>query len=130
MRLKILIPSEVFADQAGVSSIVAESRSGSFGILEHRSDCVAALAPGILTYKTESQEPIYLAVAEGVLVKTGADVFVSVRQAIRGTDLAELHEAVKQKFLKLDQEERKVRDMVARMESGFIGRLAEFQRGR
>lgn len=130
MTLKILLPFEVFAEKTEVSSIVAETHLGSFGILPHRLDCVAALAPGILTYRTQQDEPIYVAVDEGVLVKTGADVLVSVRQAIGGTDLGQLHEAVKRKFLTLNQQERNVRDAVAKMEGGFIARFAEFQHER
>ena len=65
-----------------------------------------------------------------MLVKTGAEVLVSVRNAIGGTNLSQLHDVVKQKFLTLDREERTVRDMVARMESGFVGRFAEYQHER
>ena len=46
MNLKVLLPFEIFADKTGVSRIVAETREGSFGLLPHRLDCVAALAPG------------------------------------------------------------------------------------
>jgi F-type H+-transporting ATPase subunit epsilon len=46
MRLKVLLPSEVFVEKSDVASIVAETRQGSFGIMPHRLDCVAALAPG------------------------------------------------------------------------------------
>ena len=129
MHLKILVPAEIFADQTGVSGIVAESGEGSFGLLEHRLDCVAALTPGILTYTT-GRGSVYVAVDEGVLVKTGADVLVSVRHAIGGTNLGQLHDEVKKKFLTLDREELAVRHMIAKMESGFAGRLAEFQHGR
>ena len=130
MHLKILLPTEVFADQSGVSSVVAETREGSFGLLEHRLDCVAALVPGILAYTAQEQKTVYLAVDEGVLVKTGGDVIISVRHAIGGTDLARLHDAVKENFLKLDQEEQNVRDTVARMENSFVVELAELQHGR
>jgi len=70
---------------------------------------------------------IYLAVDEGVLVKAGADVLVSVRNAIGGTDLATLHETVKREFLKVDEQETNVRSVLARMESGFIRRFMELQ---
>jgi F-type H+-transporting ATPase subunit epsilon len=119
MHLKILLPYEIFADETGVSRIVAETGEGSFGMLPHRLDCVAALAPGIFTYETEEDGTVYLAVDEGVLVKTGADVLVSVRHAIGGTDLGQLHEAVKREFLTLDEQERKSSHRVAKMESGF-----------
>ena len=130
MHLKILLPFEIFAAKTGVLRIVAETREGSFGILPHRLDCVAALAPGILTYETKEDGAVYLAVDEGVLVKAGADVLVSVRHAIRGTDLGQLHEAVKREFLTLDQSERNVRAAIVKMESGLIGRFVEFQHER
>jgi F-type H+-transporting ATPase subunit epsilon len=55
---------------------------------------------------------------------------VSVRHAIGGTDLGQLHEAVKREFLTLDESERNVRAAVAKMESGLIVRFAEFQHER
>ena len=109
---------------------MAETADGSFGLLEHRLDCVAALVPGILTYQTAAGEPVYIAVGEGVLVKTGADVLVSVRQAMGGVDLGQLHEAVKRSFLTLNQQERDVRDAITKIEGGFIARFAEFQHER
>jgi F-type H+-transporting ATPase subunit epsilon len=130
MNLKILLPSEIFAEKTEVSRIVAETSEGSFGILPHRLDCVAALAPGILSYETKEDGTVYIAVDEGVLVKAGADVLVSVRHAVGGTDLSHLHEAVKHEFLTLDERERKVRTAITKMESGFIGRFAEFEHGR
>ena len=130
MNLKILLPFEIFAEKTDVSRIVAETREGSFGILPHRLDCVAALAPGILTYETKEEGAVYLAVDEGVLVKAGPDVLVSVRHAIGGTDLGQLHEAVKREFLTLDQSERNVRAAITKMESGLISRFAEFQHER
>ena len=51
---------------------------------------------------------------------------VSVRRAVGGTDLGQLKDAVARDFLKLDEQERNVRMAVAKMESGVIGRLAEF----
>ena len=80
MNLKVLLPFQIFAEKTGVSRIVAETREGSFGLLPHRLDCVAALAPGILIYETEAEGEVYVAVDEGVLVKTGPDVLVSVRR--------------------------------------------------
>jgi F-type H+-transporting ATPase subunit epsilon len=130
MNLKVLVPFRIFADKTGVSRIVAETPEGSFGLLPHRLDCVAALAPGILTYETSEGGTVYVAVDEGVLVKAGADVFVSVRHAIGGTDLGQLHDAVRREFLKVDETERGVRVAVAKLEGGFIRRLAEFQHAR
>jgi F-type H+-transporting ATPase subunit epsilon len=107
---------------------VAQTLQGSFGLLPHRLDCTAALSPGILTYETEADGEVYAAVDQGVLVKAGSDVLVSVRNAIGGTDLGKLHEAVKQEFLNVDEQEKSVRSVLAKMESGFLRRLWEYQR--
>jgi len=130
MHLKILLPSEIFADKNDVLRVIAETRAGSFGILPHRLDCVAALAPGILTYETQADGVVDVAVDEGVMVKAGMNVIVSVHRAVAGTDLAKLHDAVKQEFLKLDESDRTLRDTLAKMEGGIVGRFAEFQRDR
>jgi F-type H+-transporting ATPase subunit epsilon len=129
MNLKVLLPFQVFAEKTGVSRIVAESNEGSFGLLPHRLDCVAALVPGILIYETKEDGEIYVAVDEGVLVKAGTDVLVSVRRAVAGTDLAQLHEAVKREFLTLDEGQQSVRSVLAKMESDFIRRIAAFHNG-
>lgn len=126
MNLKVLLPFGVFAKKTGVSRIVAETREGSFGLLPRRLDCVAALAPGILIYENKAEGEVYVAVDEGVLVKTGLDVFVSVHNAIGGTDLSQLRETVEQEFVNLNEREQSVRSVMAKMESGFIRRLAEF----
>jgi F-type H+-transporting ATPase subunit epsilon len=126
MNLKVLLPFQVFFEKTGVIRIVVETLEGSFGLLPHRLDCVAALAPGILVYEDKSESEIYLAVDEGVLIKTGQDVLVSVRNAIAGTDLSQLREAVDRDFLNLDQRDQAVRSVLAKLESGFIRRLAEF----
>ena len=130
VNLKILLPFRIFAEKTGVSRIVAETGEGSFGILPRRLDCVAALVPGILTVESETEGEVYTAVDEGVLIKTGPDVFVSVRNAIAGTDLGRLREAVEKEFLNLDERERKVRSVLAKMESGFIRRLVDIHHER
>ena len=78
MNLKVLLPFQVFAEKTGVTRIVAETREGSFGLLPHRLDCVAALVPGILIYQAESGGEVLVAVDEGVLVKTGAELPIDV----------------------------------------------------
>ena len=127
MHLKVLLPFQIFVEKTGVSRIVVETREGSMGLLPHRRDCVAALAPGILIYQTKGQSEMYVAVDEGVLVKTDTDVLVSVRNAIVGTDLGQLREAVEQEFLNLSAQERSVRSALAKMESSLISRLAELR---
>ena len=126
MSLKILMPFQVFADRKGISRIVAETPDGSFGLLPHRLDCAATLVPGILIYETETEGEEYVAVDEGMLVKTGMHVLVSVRNAFGGRDLGQLREAVEREYLTTSEQERSVRSVMAKMESDLIRRLAEY----
>jgi len=126
MNLKILLPFMVFADKRDVLRIIAVTDEGSFGLLPRRLDCVASLSAGILVYETATEGEVYVAIDAGVLVKTGSDVRVSVRNAIGGMSLDKLRAAVEEEFAHLDEQEQKVRSVLAKMESGFIRRLAEF----
>jgi len=129
MKLKILLPFRIFAEADQVLRMVVKTNRGSLGILPQRLDCTAALVPGILTYETADGE-VFVAVDQGILVKTGRDVLVSVRNAIGGTSLEHLHAAVEDEFLDLDQRERSVRAVMAKMESSFIQRFVAFQHER
>lgn len=128
MHLKVLLPFRVFAEKRGVTRIVVETLQGSFGLLPHRLDGVAPLAPGILVYETAAEGEVFVATDEGVMVKNAREVLVSVRNAISGTDLCKLHESVKREFLHLDEQEKSVRAVLAKMESGLVRRFVEFYR--
>jgi F-type H+-transporting ATPase subunit epsilon len=128
LNLKILLPYKVFANLKNVSSITAETSQGSFGILPRRLDCVAALVPGIISYITGQGSENYVAVDEGVLIKTGADVFVSVRNAITGANLDQLHDSVEKEFKNLNKKEKDVRSALTKMENGFIRTFEKFRR--
>jgi len=128
MNLEVLLPFQIFATISGVSRIVVETREGSFGLLPHRRDCVAALAPGILIYENEAEGEVCVAIDGGVLVKTGLDVLVSVPNAIGGKDLDQLRETVEREFMTLNEREQSVRLVMEKMESVFIRRLADFHR--
>lgn len=127
LRLKVLLPFQVFTEVSGVTRLVAETRNGSFGLLPQRLDCVAALTPGILIYETAADGEVFIAVDEGVLVKTADQVLISVRRALRGADLGQLRAAVEQEFLTLDAEQQSVRTVLAKLERGFVHRFAGFQ---
>jgi hypothetical protein len=49
---------------------------------------------------------------------------------VQGSNLAQLHDAVKQQFLKLSDQERKVHQALTKMESTLAGSLAEFSHER
>jgi F-type H+-transporting ATPase subunit epsilon len=129
MNMKILLPFRVFTEKTPVLKIVAETTQGSFGFLPHRLDCAAVLVAGILCYETCDGGEVYMAVDQGVLVKTGFDVLISVRNAIAGNDLADLRDTVRQEFLNRNEQEQNIRSVLAKLETGFSRRFMEFNRG-
>jgi F-type H+-transporting ATPase subunit epsilon len=126
LHLKIQLPSRIFAELSDVTRIVADSQNGSFGLLPHRRDCVAALSPSIFMYATDAHGEVYMAVDEGVLVKTGNEVLVSVRNAVAGADLGKLKQAIQEQFLKMDEQEATLRNAVAKLELGVLRQLVGF----
>lgn len=129
INLKVLLPFQIFAENGAVSRIVAETSDGALGILPHRLDCVAALTPGILTFESDGKGEVFIAVDEGVLVKIGLDVLVSVRRALGGKELDQLRDAVEREFLNLDENDQDMRAVMAKIEMGFLARLAAFRHG-
>jgi F-type H+-transporting ATPase subunit epsilon len=77
-----------------VLQVTAEAENGSFTLLPRHVDFVAALVPGILFYIKEDEQEEFLAVDEGVLVKCGQDVRVSVIAAVWGKKLGELRDMI------------------------------------
>ena len=127
MHLKILLPFRVFAEHDGVARIVADTADGFFGILPRRLDGVAALVPGILVFEAGDGGEQIVAVDEGVLVKTGRDVMVSVRNAVGGDDLGQLRETVEREFLKFGEREQSVRSVLAKLETSFVRRMMDLR---
>lgn len=130
MRLKVMLPNEILVDEE-VSKVVAEGENGSFCLLPRHVDFVSALVPGILAFVPEEggdgDGEEFVAVDEGVLVKLGGEVLVSVRNAVAGAGLGELRKTVREKFAVLDDRQRSARSAVAGLEAGFVRRFIELR---
>jgi F-type H+-transporting ATPase subunit epsilon len=126
VRLKVLVPTHVF-ESLEVDEVVAEGPQGGFALLPRHIDMASALVPGILTCITPDGDEVFMAVDEGVLVKQGDEVFVSVRTAARG-ELGELREAVMRMATEIDDKERAAQTAVARLEASFVRRFLEMGR--
>ncbi|HQZ40488.1 MAG TPA: F0F1 ATP synthase subunit epsilon [Vicinamibacterales bacterium] len=132
MRLTVLLPTQVLID-VEVSTVVAEAQNGFFGLLPQHIDFVAALVPGILSFTDRDGRRQHVAVDEGLLVKCGPEVRVSVLNAVLGTGLDDLRETVASRFRQLDDEQRSARTALSRLEAGALRRfldLEEHARGR
>lgn len=119
MHLQVLLPTEVLVDEE-VFKVIAEAENGEFCLLPRHIDFVAALVPGVMCFCASESEESFVAVDEGILVKCGHDVFVSTLNGVVGTELGQLQQLVNERFLVLDEHERKVRSALARLEAGTL----------
>lgn len=126
MRLRILLPTEIVADESA-GKITASGQHGSFTLLPRHVDYLVVLLPGLLSWQPLLGEERFAAVDGGLLVKHGPDVLVSTRRAVLGTDLETLHDTIRQEFLAIDERERVARSVVARLEAGFVRRFLEME---
>lgn len=122
MKLKVVLPTGILVEQE-VAKVTAEAENGSFCLLPHHIDFVAALVPGLLSFENERGEEEFLAIDEGVLVKCGTEVMVSTRNAVRGVALGQLKQAVEQQFRVLDERENQARSILAKLEADLVSRF-------
>ena len=127
MDLTILLPYKVFMNITDVIRVVVDTNAGSYGFLPQRLDCVAVLVPGILTYETLTSGVHYLAIDEGVLIKTENKIQVSVRNAIGGANLGKLQETIEKEFKTINESERVARTAMTKLESEFIQGIKELK---
>lgn len=126
MHLRLLLPTQVLIDET-VAKVIAEAADGYFCLLPRHRDFVAPLVPGVLTYQKPSGEECFVAVNEGALVKCATRVMISAYDAVLGTDLEQLQALVDERFLQLDEHERKARAALARLEAGTLKNLKRLQ---
>jgi F-type H+-transporting ATPase subunit epsilon len=126
MRLQVLLPTEVLVDEE-TTKVIAEAENGAFCLLPRHIDFAAALVPGLLCFCDREGTESYAAIDEGILIKCGRDISVSTLNGVRGTNLAELSALVDERFLALDEHERKARTALARLEAGTLRGFLELQ---
>lgn len=127
MSVTVLLPTRtLFEGQAKRMTAVAPN--GSFGIWPNHVDFVTAIVPSVLTLcLTNGAEEIF-GLDEGLLVKKGPAVTVSIRRGVRGDNLDTLHQTVETNFIQMDEDERQARSALSRLEADMVRRFAELQR--
>ena len=122
MKLKVLLPAEVLLDEE-VEKVTAEAENGFFTLLPRHVDFVAALVPGIFSYQTTSGAEYFLALDEGILVKQGDQVYVSAARAMPGENLDQLQDTVENELKVLNENEKKARTVMSRLEADTLRRF-------
>lgn len=127
MNLKVWAPAELVLNEE-VAKVKAEAETGWFCVLPRHVDFVTALVPGILIYQTPAGQDGYLAVDEGILVKCGSEVSVSVRDAARGASLGALRDTVESHFHGQHDKDRAARVFEAKLEAELVRQLLSVEK--
>jgi len=127
MKLTVLVPSEIVLEEE-VDRIKGQAENGWFGLLPKHVDFVTALAPSVLIFQPQGGQEEYLAIDHGILVKCGREVWISTRDAVRGTNLEQLREQVEKQFQQREELEKKARALEAKLETDLVRRLLEAEK--
>ncbi len=125
----MLLPAGVLLDKE-VQKVTAEAENGYFTLLPRHIDFVAALVPGIFSYQASDGAEHFLALDEGILVKQGDQVYVSAARAMPGDNLDQLQGAVENELKVLNENEKKTRTVMARLEADTLRRFTRLGGGR
>lgn len=126
INLKILLPESTYW-QGSVKKVVGEAINGSFCLLPGHVDFVTVMTPGIFFALTKEDMELYLAINEGILIKTGQHVTFSTRKAIRGENLGNLKRQIEENFMKINQRERNARNALQKLEADFVRRFLDIE---
>ncbi|PWN05991.1 F0F1 ATP synthase subunit epsilon [Rhodohalobacter mucosus] len=126
LLLKVMEPEKILV-QTSVNKVIAEGLNGSFCIKPKHIDFVSALKPGILEYTTEENEE-FIALDEGILVKCGQDVLVSVLNGVPGTDLSMLEKTVREQFQKTEAMNKATDIALKGMEADLLMHFVELDK--
>lgn len=102
MKLKILLPTEVLLEQE-VTKITAKANHGTFCLSPHHNNFTAALVPGILSFEADRDSPMFVAINEGLLFKSGSEVLVATVQAVWGSNVNQLQQTIEAEFKESNQ---------------------------
>jgi len=128
MRVRVLVPDRTLLEQEA-DRVVVESAAGSFCLKPRHVDYAAALVDGVVLVGRGGDER-FLGTGEGVLVKVGDEVLISVRDAVTDAPLGRLREAVEARRHERSGRVDAMRQAAERLESMLVQRFAELEHER
>lgn len=127
MTAKIQLPTRTLFD-GEVMRLTAIAPNGAFGIYPNHADFVTVIVPSVLMLALADGTETFFGLDDGIFLKKGHHVSVSVRRGVQGDDLGGLQHIVTSSFVKMDEEERQARSALSRLEADMVRRFAELQR--
>jgi F-type H+-transporting ATPase subunit epsilon len=125
--VKIFTPSQAVVDEK-ICSLIAEDRSGYFGIQAGHINLLTVLVPTILRFRKRSEKERYIGINGGILKVENGSVTVAAREAIAGEKMAELEEILSIEMAKEASDEKRTRISLERMGLMIMRNFLSFER--
>ena len=113
-----------------VTQFVGEDASGSFGILASHHRMMTSLLFGLARFRTKEEEWQFIALPGGVLYFVENELFLNTRRYLRGTDYAEITDALEQQLRSEEASLRDLKESLHRLEEEMFKRLWSLGRER
>ena len=124
MIVKLITPNSIMLHRDFVK-VIADGTHGNFCILPRHADYLAPLVPGILVLTDQDDNVRLFATGDGLLVKCGNNVLITVRQAIASDNLVQLQATVRSRFQSMDAKKMAGIAAMASLEANLVRRLLE-----
>ena len=128
MELTVLTPLGVVL-QTKVSKVNMETLNGYRTLLPKHVDFISALGPNIMFYCDEANNEKYVACHNGIVVKKGKKVIVSVQNALLGDKLDELEMTLSEVYKQNEEQRKELNTAMARLELGIIRGFSHLREG-
>lgn len=125
--IKIFTPGQAIVDEE-IFSLIAEDRSGYFGIEAGHINFLTVLTPTVLRYKNRNREVRFIAVNGGILKVESGSVTIAAREAVAGEDMAHLEEVLSSEMAKEESDEKMTRVSLERIGIMIMRNFLSFER--
>lgn len=125
MKLIVYTPLGIIL-QTDIAKVTMETLDGYRTLLPRHIDFASAMGPNIVSYTDVNGAEKYVACHHGIVVKKGAEVTMTVQNAVLGSTLDELKKIIRIEFKQKEEQRKELNTAMARLELGLIrgfGRL-------
>lgn len=103
-----------------IKKVTFETLNGYYTLMPKHIDFVSAMNANIVRYTTVENEEKFVACHQGIVVKKGNDVTISVQKAVKSDTLDELQKTILIDFKESEEQRKELNTAMARLEVGLV----------
>ena len=129
INLRVYTPDKLVVEDV-IKKINVNGKEGSFTILPKHIDYVSSFVDSVIAYVDNNEKTKFLAVNQGILIKTGRNLEISTFNVIKSNSLLELKNVLKlsvEEDNKNEEKRKKINDNLKKMEFLMLNKLTKFR---